>query len=1743
MYIPEQVKATAIDIDNSKYKALFDNALDSYKYAKDPTDDLVMYNIGKMVQNAFPYMNAQQARQYAPVIMNGALGLDATPQKFGETLINVYKSTAKQLKSSMKFYDLMNEGNNNNAFGTEEFKMRKNEFIDEMRNDVSYRTDYMEFNPIMQAFVNAAEFAPSMATTLPYYLAGGVASVFMGNPAPTYAATALAANKSKQMEGGAVMRDLAMLEGENGERIPNELIWEIGQVVGILNGTLEVALDSFAPGLSKAFSTGVAAVTGKASIKGLLASGTIRQWGLKLLKDKALDMGKETFTEILQEFISMVGQNAATKIENDNRGKEVFEPISGEEMVNALKEIAVKTASGTAVFSVGGGTVQAVKDWNFGDASLIRNANKYSARTDDSVIVKMSSVVIPSTAAKATETTEVIGEKSADIPTPKKPIEVIKIGEKYRPVSNEDAEYLNQVDKTGAKAINVVVTNKEGETTARSSLVAKRLASRIGGVFKNGQVVFESLEESRKIARDYASKMPYVVGYQENGDGSISIIHEMGGKTFSVVFNTAENADKTEQIASTGTPQEPVIGQDENAAPEASQTPSNESEQTDEIGINPEDETAIEEPVEAPVEEPVEASEEAPVATPEEELSPVADEVPVEEAKRKTPEEILDESLREFGSDVADRKYAEQVVMPKLKEALNGVSKVDKKSIDALASSLTSLLASFAKSLKISLIDYMKAFYDDDFVSAKSGEYLNSLSSEASRLASLMALLESQGITDPEVIKRYLDGSYKISTAGVATFSKNSRKQQVFVNNDIKGVMSTLTHEFAHTYLRILDNFNSPYLKDMRRLYKEEFRLDDGKVGANVHERFAYEFEQYIAEGSTKSHPLKAVFEKLIDMIKDYFDVYHKALSEESKNMFDRILGGRKQKSLYDRSSSSSRIYARLVDEGFSGEQIADQMATFYNLGVMPRIEVEQLAEQNLLDGVPISIDLSKDVPITGKINTYTVEEVLNMTDKQYAEAFDLVTHEASFGVMNPTAVKKEWSAIENVEAVNLGSLKKYGKLSKVDQIAQLGKVISAYSWFNTGRLTNPESIIKKYKEFAKGNIRYLYEMTPESMRNDTRRWYVVANKLARLWSAHYGFSIERVSAAIATLSPQKDWFQNVSLAQRIMDIYLEKDSLDWDEFMELGSTEGSGMSVEYYVPKYEKGILKNQDVLDTVERLRGTKLSDLFGLLTEIDDSDFTAKRAVYKDIALWVRLYDETHHSRAYREMKTDATFGDYIRTNAGAFNKVAWGSAHEISNAIAALDIDNIEMLSDLLGDRHKVRNFYNNILIPLSDKGFVTIDTHAVAAALLMPLGGDSTEVAHNFGSGGKKPKGSTEPMVNPSNSSINGISGTYPIFASAYQEVAEELGIQARELQSVVWETVRKLFTDDFKSLKIDDVLVNYAEIMSRWYNYFYGNGDLNETRQSIIDYAVGEGRTLEQLLNERPELFDDAGERLSSYERGIPWSISGGQYGSSRSGGRSGDSVGLSRIVFEESEGGTGGADTGRPEGSGATGATEGRRKADTSHQVDSETTRKELESGNWVDDQELKRFAGEEWADAELEFRSIARTYPAIVDAFKEASSRLADEMEDHDLADPDARLLEIFNELLETDEVIEDDTNKKSQDFIDRLRRWAAFEDAESADAAFLNSLTNDNELMRIVDTIASGEDLINSTLPDEILRVWYAGRNSTKEMIEEARKTIKENLTDYRRTVLQKDGNTSQLSFENSPRRRLWKDSGIL
>jgi hypothetical protein len=243
----------------------------------------------------------------------------------------------------------------------------------------------------------------------------------------------------------------------------------------------------------------------------------------------------------------------------------------------------------------------------------------------------------------------------------------------------------------------------------------------------------------------------------------------------------------------------------------------------------------------------------------------------------------------------------------------------------------------------------------------------------------------------------------------------------------------------------------------------------------------------------------------------------------------------------------------------------------------------------------------------------------------------------------------------------------------------------------------------------------------------------------------------------------------------------------------------------------------KRQVVLDAAKRLEGTKLKDM-----NLDD------------MAYFVRIFDETYHSRKYRVITPEGMFGDYVTVNeevsededaTGGQGDVAWGTYDSIKKAISILQDGSHENISEQLGDEHKVRNFYNNIVDPDNPSGSVTIDTHAVAAASFKALSGASIEVLHNFGT---TPKG----LISAGGSAMTGASGTYGFIADAYREAAAMVGVLPREMQSITWEAIRSIFPAAWKSQ-------NAANVNAIYDRFKNGEISLKEARDEVLKISGG----------------------------------------------------------------------------------------------------------------------------------------------------------------------------------------------------------------------------------------------------------------------------------------------------------------
>ncbi len=369
------------------------------------------------------------------------------------------------------------------------------------------------------------------------------------------------------------------------------------------------------------------------------------------------------------------------------------------------------------------------------------------------------------------------------------------------------------------------------------------------------------------------------------------------------------------------------------------------------------------------------------------------------------------------------------------------------------------------------------------------------------------------------------------------------------------------------------------------------------------------------------------------------------------------------------------------------------------------------------------------------------------------------------------------------------------------DAYAKNAELIKQYPGIRYGDAKTPDEISEAFISHAKNNLLALYDSIPENIRERSKLWYEGANKISHEWSKEFGLEPRQTAGALAALSPQKDWFQNVSLARRLLEI--NRDQADTH------LTPGMETYAKGYIDNVRKGSKQTEPNPEAAAELEQTLASFRGKPLSAITDP---------YERAVWSRWHDEAHGSKDYPVVTPEGGYGDISKTAKGENQKVAWGSFNEIANAVAAIQGGDI---SPLMGSNHKVRNFYNNIVSPNAPHGDVTVDTHAIAASLLRPLAGKDLEVGHGLGLEG-------------SAHAETGSKGMYGLHAEAYRRAAQERGILPREMQSSTWEAMRGLFTAEQKRNK-----VLKGDIDRIWQGYQNGAYELPEVLKRISAVSGG----------------------------------------------------------------------------------------------------------------------------------------------------------------------------------------------------------------------------------------------------------------------------------------------------------------
>jgi len=508
-----------------------------------------------------------------------------------------------------------------------------------------------------------------------------------------------------------------------------------------------------------------------------------------------------------------------------------------------------------------------------------------------------------------------------------------------------------------------------------------------------------------------------------------------------------------------------------------------------------------------------------------------------------------------------------------------------------------------------------------------------------------------------------------------------------------------------------------------------------------------------------------------------------------------------------------------------SGNEVVDML-----LGIGERVAAGEVIEAEQVEGLftpEISVEVSESSEMTGReqLNPKEVKSK-NVKGKKVGKGLSVRQvkgQKVKEGIDN-ISVKKAREANPKLYIKNANILKDYDIVKGVNKFRDIQNLKQA------------DEVYDIFVNEAAENLIYLHDKFNQDLLDYATLWYDGANQIAQELASEFNISLEQAAGIIAGQSPQKDWYQNVRLAEMVLEQFksnpvFTQEALDFQkEINERGYKDKSG-------DKLRKARERGDKLIAALESFVGQNLND-------IPDA--------FKPYV--VRTTQEISGSKDYDVISPDGRKVGLAKKNDGSNAKVAWGAYNEIGKAVSIYLNGSQKNISDQLGVYHKIRNFFNNISDPMSEDNDVTMDTHAVAAALLKPLSGKSKQVGQNFG-------------AKTSNSGPLGLKGVYYAFADAYVKAAKEKGILPREMQSITWEAARGLFTDSYKANK-----ANVKEVNDIFKDYTNGKITKDEAREKVLEAAGGvndptwSGPILSELGKDSKKKADTG--RLPGDERG-----------------------------------------------------------------------------------------------------------------------------------------------------------------------------------------------------------------------------------------------------------------------------------
>jgi hypothetical protein len=265
-------------------------------------------------------------------------------------------------------------------------------------------------------------------------------------------------------------------------------------------------------------------------------------------------------------------------------------------------------------------------------------------------------------------------------------------------------------------------------------------------------------------------------------------------------------------------------------------------------------------------------------------------------------------------------------------------------------------------------------------------------------------------------------------------------------------------------------------------------------------------------------------------------------------------------------------------------------------------------------------------------------------------------------------------------------------------------------------------------QEQLQANVDKQLELALKDPTNNGMTWYKEAGDEAAKVATKDGYTYETSVGGLAAMSPQQGWGSNLSGAQYMAGVIKANPLVD-------GSSLTPELVAEARVQLAKKGV--------TAGDWNGSQhLSDLSSM------------------------------EAAAYVKASAKKAGLSYTDDMNGKTYKVTWSCG--LAGMDNAVRIYRGESPDEVLNG-HKVRSFYNNILANEDSGRSITIDTHALSAAVGVKVPAQDERM---------------DVLATPTNRQYS-VKGAYSLFADAYRRVADAHGLSPEQVQALVWIQWRK----------------------------------------------------------------------------------------------------------------------------------------------------------------------------------------------------------------------------------------------------------------------------------------------------------------------------------------------------------------